>query len=326
MNQKTCSSTGCVLCDTFFRLHIEEKITLIFFVVAAIFDSHFHVSFVRGVSTHLIFDFGLLVPAFFGFFIVGLIFLKIRKKDNFIFSDYVNRGSSLAFVRVTMALLIGYYAYSHTKILAPLINSGNYDDILFKIDQFLFFGYSPTLEMLKINSQWFVNLMFFSYTGFYVAFPLAIALTFLHRDHVLARRLVLGILIIDFIGLALYYLLPGLGPLFYTHDLFAHIPNKYYDLLWSGHLAIINNPSTFSVAPHNGVAAFPSLHSAHFLFLILTITRLNRWMYIIFIPWLICMYMATVFMGWHYVIDLIAGVFITVAAVWINKLLIPHNK
>jgi membrane-associated phospholipid phosphatase len=180
------------------------------------------------------------------------------------------------------------------------------------MDKFLFLGHSPTLSLLNIKSPVFMRLMYFSYASFYAAFPVSFAAAFLSRNTGEMRRLVLGIMLIYFFGLALFYLFPSVGPVFYTPELFADIPNKWQKVLWGGHLAIQANRETFAAAPFLGVAAMPSLHGAHALFLVMIARRYHRKLFLAYLPWITLLYISTVYMGWHYVVDLVAGALISI--------------
>ncbi len=292
-------------------LFTEEKMTLVFLLVAAAIYTHLGISFFRGVETYIVFFFAVLIPCF------GLLSLllwlagkKLLNLDG-VANDPFTHENIFAILRVIAALFIGFYAYSHLKVIAPVINPQNYDLLLEKIDRLIFLGSSPTLALLQIKSKAWMFLMNISYQSFYPAFPLSFAAAFLAKDQKEMRELVTGILLIYFFGIILYYLVPALGPLFYTQELFAHIPNRWQPILWNAHLAIKADPQAFAGGPFFGVAAFPSLHSAHMLFLLAMAKRRHKFLFTIYVPWTILLLISTIYLGWHYVIDLVAGAAIT---------------
>lgn len=299
------------------RLRTEEWVTLVFFIFAAFFMQYHGVSIFSGWTEYVFFFMAMLAPAFLG--IVLLLCFLVRKSTLFegLEENPFTRIRIKELFRTLLTLFFSFYAYSHLKTIIPLVNSANYDNFFEAADKFLFFGYSPTLLLLKIKGGWVVKLMFYSYASFYVAFCLSLAVAFLQKSELVMRKLVLGILLIYIIGIAGYYLFPAWAPLFTTPELFAHIPNKYRELLWNGHLAVQANPAAFKASYFLGVAAFPSLHGAHFLFLMLVAYYHQRPLFYVYIPWGILLYVSTIFMGWHYVVDLIAGVLIAFAAVFI---------
>ncbi len=287
------------------KFFVEEKVTIAFTAMSFLTCALFGVDYFRNVGEYLFFFFGMLISTFLGITLLGWMVFKTQNP--------FTRENVMAVIRVTIALFLGFYAFSHMKVLIPLVNSANYDDLLSRVDTFLFFGHSPTLLLLNIKSVLFAKLMYLSYASFYAAFPISFAAAFLSRNTTEMRRLVLGIMLIYFFGLALFYLFPSLGPLFYTPELFADIPNKWQKVLWDGHLAVQANRESFAASPFFGVAALPSLHGAHALFLVMIAHKYHKKLFYAYLPWITLLYISTIYMGWHYVVDLMAGALIAIS-------------
>ena len=306
------------------RIRVEERLTILFFICAAILSASFGTSVFSGLNDYLFFYFAMLVPMFAGLCAIGAMILKKMGRLDQAETNPFTKDFIGFFIRSLLTLVVGFFAYSHLKVLIPLVNISNFDPLFFELDRLLFFGYSPTRLLLEIKVWWFSEVMFFSYASFYVAFCLMVALAFLKKDVQMLRQLVLGILVIYIIGMALYYLFPSIGPLFVSPDLYAHTTNKYQGVLWGGHLAIQANPATFQAGPYLGVAAFPSLHGAHFLFLMLMAYRYTRPLAWIYVPWICLLYLSTIYLGWHYVVDLVAGAGMAYITYWAVQRLIPE--
>ena len=295
------------------RLFPEEKATIVLFIAAIAMNVHFGVPLIGNSREYVTFLFGLVLPAFAIMILVGYLVYRYVSGQN-------SHGIDLTLLlRVIATVFVGFIAFSRMKSLIPLVNGHLYDDIFSKIDIWLFLGHSPTLALLNIKATWFIKATYFAYTGFYALFPLVFMFAFVVRDTVLVRRLVAGMLAVNVIGLLLYYLLPSMGPLFTSPELFAHIPNKWAKVLMDGFIAVKADPSTFLASPHMGIAAFPSLHAAQFTFFGWMSARRFKWTAYFIIPWGVLLYIATVYMGWHYVIDLVAGAGIAMVAVGIVK-------
>lgn len=281
------------------KFFAEEKTTLAFLAVSFLACALFGVDYFKNADEYLFFFFGMLISTFLGVTLLGWMVFKTQNP--------FTRENTLTIARMIIALFLGFYAFSHMKVLIPLVNSANYDDLFSQMDKFLFFGHSPTLLLLNIKSAFFAKLMSLSYASFYAAFPVSFAAAFLSRNTIEMRRLVLGIILICLFGLTIFYLFPSLGPLFYTPELFAEIPNKWQKILWDGHLAIQANRSNFTASPFLGIAALPSLHGAHALFLVLIAHKYHRKLFYAYLPWITLLYISTVYLGWHYVVDLMVG-------------------
>lgn len=298
----------------------EERLTLLFFLFSVFFVPAYGVSILSGWDNYLYFFFAMLVPVFGGIALVGALVLKYLGRLESRDANPFTKEYLKSFLRIFITLFVGFYAYSHLKVLIPLVNGENYDGLFANLDTLLFFGVSPTLLMLKIKDPYFIKLMYLSYASFYPAFCLSIGVSFLQKNLTALRKLVMGILVIYIMGIFLYYLFPSWGPLFFTPELFSDIPNIWQNILWKGHLAVQISPQNFETTQFLGVAAFPSLHGAHFLFLMLVAWRYHRPLFYIYIPWGILLYISTIYMGWHYVVDLIAGVFMAFLAIYVcNK-------
>jgi membrane-associated phospholipid phosphatase len=123
------------------------------------------------------------------------------------------------------------------------------------------------------------------------------------------------------LGLGLYFLFPAQGPIYYYPEQFELIQepmsqttvHNMQTSLWTVYEQVKQHtPAEFCELTResgirNGVAAFPSLHiaiSCVLLYFLYKYHRVTFWL--CFFPfWL--MVLATVYFGWHYVVDNIAG-------------------
>ena len=123
------------------------------------------------------------------------------------------------------------------------------------------------------------------------------------------------------LGLVLYFLFPAQGPIYYYPERFEMIQTQMektsnYQIqrkLWEVYEQVKQYPPqefcelTKMSGIRNGIAAFPSLHiaiSCVLLFFLFRYVRLIFWL--CFFPFL-TMVLATIYFGWHYVVDDIAG-------------------
>lgn len=112
------------------------------------------------------------------------------------------------------------------------------------------------------------------------------------------------------------YLLPSAGPIFYERlglgDRFADLPSRPWaqvtsDYLWANYLAQGSKIG-------GGISAFPSLHVAGAAWLALVIRSYERRAAPFAFAYLALILMGSVYLGWHYAADGIAGIAIAVAA------------
>ena len=143
---------------------------------------------------------------------------------------------------------------------------------------------------------------------FVLMFYISILLHSLLDDSRGQRRLIIGAGLILLLGGVTYWLLPSVGPFLYRGA-----GNPFADGLQRGMLeglaqlrATGSVPRGYFSAP---LAAMPSLHIAHALFLTLCALGARRlfWLAGIYLPILLFLVVEASASGWHYLVDLPAG-------------------
>jgi membrane-associated phospholipid phosphatase len=112
------------------------------------------------------------------------------------------------------------------------------------------------------------------------------------------------------LGYAGYLLVPAVGPYVYQASLFpTRLPGGERDT----HFFIA------AIDGWKGVArdCFPSLHSAHNTVVLAFARRFRRWAFALYLPIGLGLYVSTVYLRMHYVVDVVAGVATGAAAVWL---------
>lgn len=110
----------------------------------------------------------------------------------------------------------------------------------------------------------------------------------------------------------LQYVLPSAGPIFYERlgfgDRFAELPSRPWatvtaDYLWTNYL---DNGSRVGA----GISAFPSLHVAGAAWVAAVVSSYSRKLAPLAWAYFLLILMGSVFLGWHYALDGIAGLII----------------
>jgi membrane-associated phospholipid phosphatase len=124
----------------------------------------------------------------------------------------------------------------------------------------------------------------------------------------------------------LYLIFPAVGPRFHLHNFYS-IDTELPGLFLTKPLRVILN---FGESIPAGIAnpqdyvqrdAMPSLHAEIAILLAYLSKKLKLKSFYFYLPYCILMLIATVYLRYHYVIDLIAGAALAVAALWIGKLM-----
>jgi hypothetical protein len=222
----------------------------------------------------------------------------------------------LEIVRLTLVVLFSTAFHFMLKSCIYLLNSANYDAILFQMDQMLHFGIAPCFFFVELfKSPAFYRFMDIYYSPIYFLIVLlyspailVFASTFLKRTF--ASAYVLTVIS----GLALYVAIPSWGPVFIYPEQFQealqHMPITVtvQRQLHKETLSLIRTPMGRRTIRNGGIAAFPSLHVALLtLFTLTTRTISKRWFHINILL-TILMTIGTMVTGYHYLIDGYAGV------------------
>ncbi len=194
-------------------------------------------------------------------------------------------------------------SYFFFKHLLPLVNPGSLDKQLYALDQRLF-GFEPAVWFDQFvtpsTTEWFA---FFYFCYFFLLaahiFPIVLGA----KNQLLLGEFMLGMLLIVCLGHTGYILVPGFGPFRAMPELFRHeLPSGLWmDLVWS---TVRTNGAMKDI--------FPSLHTAGPCFIAMFSWH-NRDKLPFRYTWPVLTFFAaniigaTMFLRWHYVIDVIAG-------------------
>jgi hypothetical protein len=241
------------------------------------------------------------------------------------------RDRMILVVSGILCFYITYVSYRNLKSQLPFILGVNhkYDRELFSLDKALFLGHEPAIVLHNLLGDG-ISAEFLSsvYLWFLPLVPLALAVWL-----VWSRNLAFGYwfatsqCIAWSLGTVSYYALPTLGPGFQHPWLYQTIDDtaagKLMNSLANTRVWAVQTSAPSLIGRTNflsGVAGFASLHVAITLLVALMIqyTTTLRWLKIVF--WVNTSFtaVATLYFGWHYVADDIAGVAIAFISVYVG--------
>jgi len=206
------------------------------------------------------------------------------------------------------SFLVGYL---ELQIVLPAITSRVVDAQVYAADLALF-GFEPALAwdrfVTPARVEWFA---FFYYLHFLVLGSHVLPLLFFGGRGQLLARFVVGILFVFCVGHGVYLAVPGYGPFWYFRGRFEHEP-----LVGGTFWALVG---TAVAAGGAGKDIFPSLHTAgpSFVAIFAFLHRTRRpfcwtWLPLVFIAANIIG--ATLFLRWHYIVDVVAGLALALTA------------
>jgi membrane-associated phospholipid phosphatase len=202
----------------------------------------------------------------------------------------------------------------------PAINPVDQDAVLIQVDRWLF-GVNPTQWLYRFANPLLTEYLQLSYFIYYL-FPFTICFWLYRRkmydEFYYAFFLVMYGFYLSYIG---YLLVPAIGPRFTLHDFHAidkELPGVFLTDVFR---SIINTGESIAPSVANPSAfaqrdCFPSGHAEITLIVMYLSCRYkSKTAYFLF-PAGISLIIATVYLRYHYVIDLIAGAAFMVVTIW----------
>jgi hypothetical protein len=231
-----------------------------------------------------------------------------------------------------LSFYVSYLAYRNLKGVLPLLRPDVlFDRQLADADRVLFAGHDPAALLHGLLGTGLVPAHVLStiYVAFIVFLPLslAIALVFspdLPTSLFLATALSLNWLL----GIGSYFLLPSLGPAYADPALFAALPHSEVThlqrVLLEDRIGFLRDPDT---GTPQAIAAFASLHIAmSFTSLVAAhLLHLRRALKVALWLWLVLTFLATIYLGWHYVVDNLAGLVVGAASLAMARVLMGYD-
>ena len=216
-----------------------------------------------------------------------------------------------------------YVSYRNLKSFLPSVRDVKYDRELHMLDRALLFGHDPAVLLHNLLGEgalaWPLS---FIYLWFLPLVPIAVTAWL-----VWSRNLSYGYWFVTSqcvawtLGTASYYALPTLGPGLKYVWLYQGLPptpaSQLMESLQYGRNYVYYGVNQDAV---QSVAGFASLHVAITLLVALMVqyTIRARWLKVVF--WVNCAVtaIATLYFGWHYIADDIAGVMIAFVAFYVG--------
>jgi len=240
--------------------------------------------------------------------------------------DHWTRERMILVVMGLVCFYITYVSYRNLKSFLPFImGEEKYDRELHLIDRVLFLGNEPATVLHNIfGTGPIAHVLSSVYLWFLPLVPLALAAWL-----VWSRNITFGYWFATSqcmawaLGTASYYALPTLGPGFRYSWLYEDLPatgsDALMDSLFYSRQGVLRDGIEGAV---QSVAGFASLHVAITLLVALMVQYTLRSRVIQTVFWVnfAITVIATLYFGWHYVADDIAGVAIALVSFWLGGL------
>jgi len=209
---------------------------------------------------------------------------------------------------------LSYVAYRNIKSFLPFVNQREFDDWLSSLDRWMVFGHRPAVVLHDMLGTGVAAHTLSTIYVFYLFFvPLSLAAALVWSSDIYKGFWYVTALCLNWVlGAASYYLLPSLGPVYLHPGDFSELPetgaSALQESLLQGRWFVLTDPHATEAV--HGIAAFASLHVSVVFTAALIAHRLgmHRWLRWALWTYTLLTVLATVYFGWHYLADDIAGV------------------
>lgn len=216
-----------------------------------------------------------------------------------------------------------YVSYRNLKSALPFVRERLYDGALLDLDRALLLGNDPsTVLHTLLGTGVSAHVLSAVYLLFLAFVPLSLGAALVWARTARVGAFYVTALSLNWLlGTASYYLVPSLGPVFVRPELFADLPRTgvtaLQESLLETRLEVLGDPAAAGTI--QGIAGFASLHVSIVFTGLLVAYRLGLLVLVRAAMWvfLVTTVLATVYFGWHYVVDDVAGLAIGASAVWL---------
>jgi len=194
--------------------------------------------------------------------------------------------------------------------LVHYVNPNDIDPILIRID-YMIFNNHPTVMLERIANPFLTDVLQISYSTYYfipISFGLILLLNNQREEFERSLFLILSCFYLSYLG---YILMPALGPRFAIDHLHSTALKGLF----------VAEPIQKFLNYLEGTKrdAFPSGHTAVALIVLYLAYRFRRGFFWILLPVVAVLLFSTVYCRYHYVIDLIAGLGLTIVTIILGE-------
>lgn len=200
---------------------------------------------------------------------------------------------------------LGVIQFANSWLVFPLFKAihlatlRSFDTELLALDRAIFAGISATERVRVLESYWLSEILSLCYLAFYLLILVPVIVYAFKRKTQASRGFFYGLMLMYLVGFSGYLLIPAAGPYVQFPELFTYPPIG--GTITGFLVELVAQGGT-------GMDVFPSLHCGISLYILgyLTLQRHLRIALLIF-PIVAGLVLATLYLRYHYGIDLIAG-------------------
>ncbi len=216
-----------------------------------------------------------------------------------------------------------FLTFKEVYVLLSAIRTVDYDNLLISIDRFIF-GADPTVYLYQFSHPILTEILQIAYATFFLL-PIILGIEFQRKNEYNKFNFIIFAVVLGFFLSYLgYFLLPAVGPRFTLHDFSANnieLPGLFLTNVLREIVNIGESIPNGTVNPIDVVQrdVFPSGHTQMTLIIMYLGVKLKSKNKIFFLVDGTLLIISTVYLRYHYVIDLIGGIAFMILTIVIAK-------
>ncbi len=233
---------------------------------------------------------------------------------------WLNRRGLIVMVAL-LSFYVTYLSYRNLKSFIPFVSGADHDVGLLDLDRAMFFGSNPATVLQDVLGTGIsAEVLSTVYLLFLTFVPVSLGIALIWSSNLRGGLLYVTALSLCWLfGAISYYMLLAQGPIYADPSLFAALPetgvSRLQETLAEHRVEVLADPHATNAV--QSVAAFASLHIAVVFAaaLVAEMLRAHRALRAGLWTLLALTAIATIYFGWHYLIDDVAGLAIGAGAV-----------
>lgn len=220
-------------------------------------------------------------------------------------------GRAKQFLHDWLPMLLLLFGYEYLRGVIPILSVRPHVLPMIYADKFLF-GTLPTLKLQAAlfhpsANHWYDYLAVLLYISHFIV-PMFVAFIFWLFDKRYFKRFTASFLVLSYLAFATFVAFPAMPPWMASNLGYLPPLQKIMDQVMSSFAHPINVPSIYQFFGADLVAAMPSLHAAYpWLIFLVIASRIGKKSAVL-LPYVLGVWFTVVYLGEHYVIDVIMGI------------------
>jgi membrane-associated phospholipid phosphatase len=219
-------------------------------------------------------------------------------------------GKTRQFFHDWIPALLLFFSYEYLRGIIPILSLKPHIFPLINADKILF-GFIPSIKLQSLlfvpcTNHWYDYLASILYISHFIM-PMLVAFLFWLNDRQNFKKFITTFLVLSYMAFFTYIIFPAMPPWMASAKGYLPPLQKIMDQVFMSFAQPIHLPSIYKFFGADEVAAIPSLHAAFpWLIFLFAAKKIGLFSFLL-LPYVLGVWFSVVYLGEHYVIDVIIG-------------------